>query len=109
MCHSFLPFSDIYLFPCSRPETPDKPESAKLSPPLERRRLESTTSNLYFPGGWVTSPSQKERPSLEVATGEFSRPILEGSAVASAATAEAAEADEEESKPEGRGWRCIIM
>ena len=83
-----------------------KPESVKLSPPIERRRLESTTSNLYFPGGWVTSPAQKERPSLEVATGEFSRPVLEGSTVAVSATPEA---NEEEHKPESKGWRCIIM
>lgn len=39
--------------------------------------MESTTSSLFFPGGW-TSPT-KERPSLEVATGEFTRPINEGS------------------------------
>ena len=32
---------------------------------------------MFFPGGW-TSPT-KERPSLEVATGEFTRPINEGS------------------------------
>ena len=32
---------------------------------------------MFFPGGW-TSPT-KERPSLEVATGEFTRPINESS------------------------------
>ena len=46
-----------------------------VSPPLGmRRRLESTASSLVFPGAWVASPTLPERASLEVATGEFSRP-----------------------------------
>lgn len=83
--------------------TDDIVEEADFGSAAPRRRLQSTASSLHFPGGWITSP-KGDRPSLEVATGEFSRPQLEGgpaSAVLSPV--------KEERKADGDKWRCIIM
>ncbi|KAH8117719.1 hypothetical protein DFH11DRAFT_854174 [Phellopilus nigrolimitatus] len=108
---AFAPANNSTTDDLSAPEKPraaSMVESNELSPPTPRRRLESTTSTLYFPGGWVTSPSHHERPSLEVATGEFSKPLVEGgpAAVVAPATpiAKLPPTDEEEKK-----WRCVIM
>lgn len=89
--------------------------------PSARKRLESTTSSRFFPGGWFSSSSTKSpdesRPSLELAQGEFipTKSPADGteanvSAVSPATTesfGDAREADSASSE-EKRKW-CIIM
>lgn len=70
--------------------------------PAPRRRLQSTASSLRFPGGWVTSPKD-DRPSLEVATGEFSR---EGNSASAAGVLSPVKEKKTENEDK---WRCVIM
>lgn len=84
--------------------TDDIVEESEIGSAAPRRRLQSTASSLHFPGGWITSP-KGDRPSLEVATGEFSRPQLEGGP----ASAVLSPVKEERKADGGDKWRCVIM
>ncbi|THH10312.1 hypothetical protein EW145_g1417 [Phellinidium pouzarii] len=94
--------ADLHLHSRMLSMSNDQDTMDQLSLPSSRRRLESTTSSLYFPGGWVASPI-KERPSLEVATGVFSRPLLE------TASAPVPPEIPESTPEEEKKWRCAIM
>lgn len=84
-----------------------------------RKRLESTTSSRFFPGGWFSSSptipeGSRTRTSLDVASGEFirspsteSRPSGELSASVSASPSSAAAAEEEGKEKKARS--CTIM
>lgn len=81
-------------------------ETEELTAASPRRRLESTASSLYFPGGWVTTP-KGDRPSFEVATGEFSRPLTESGTIS--VNAVLSPLNEERKAGSDDKWRCIIM
>jgi len=82
-----------------------------------RKRLESTTSSRFFPGGWFSSSptvpeESRTRTSLDVASGEFirspsteSRPSSESPAAAAASIPSTADGEVEEKKAR---W-CTIM
>lgn len=79
------------------------------TPAQSRKRLESTASSRFFPGGWFsTSPTIGGRTSLENAQGEFSAlksPIDMAGTAAPATTPVDGLAEDEERKSR---W-CTIM
>jgi len=71
-----------------------------------RKRLESTTSSRFFPGGWFSSSPkvpEEGRASLDVATGEF----ISQSSVENTPTTAIPSAVEEDREKKSR-W-CTIM
>ncbi|TFK40315.1 hypothetical protein BDQ12DRAFT_734312 [Crucibulum laeve] len=87
--------------------------------PSARKRLESTTSSRFFPGGWFSSTpkvADETRPSLEVAQGEFSSskptsPVDDVSDSVSDSTTGTAstESVEEPEEKHAKGRWCVIM
>ncbi|KAJ3983943.1 hypothetical protein F5890DRAFT_108351 [Lentinula detonsa] len=86
----------------------------------DRKRLESTTSSLFFPGGWF-SKTPAGRTSLDNAQGEISSPkvmspiegrpsvdLLGGSSAPSSAPADAADEGTDDDKEKKGKW-CLIM
>ena len=78
-----------------------------------RKRLESTTSSRFFPGGWF-SPRSEGRTSLEIAQGEFTpvktthHPDDVPDSVSELDDNEA-EAEELESVPQEKSRWCVVM
>ena len=86
---------------------PEYGDFEPISPPIGRKRLESTlsTASTRFPGAWVTNyPMIPKRPMVDiVAQGEFSRPSLDGTTPVSPLQAPGEESDDEKKS------RCVIM
>lgn len=91
-----------FVAPTLAPVVEDQDELTDLEtvspPPVPRKRHESIASR-FFPGAWVAStPILRERPSLDVAQGEFSRPSSD-----SGLQSPPGEPEEE------KKGRCVIM
>lgn len=86
-----------------------------LSPPT-RKRLESTTSSRFFPGGWFSTASKvvdEGRTSLEIAQGEFTplKPTSPDDEVPDSPVSEDSSSiddDDESEQKEKKGW-CVVM
>ncbi|KAF7312307.1 hypothetical protein MIND_00243700 [Mycena indigotica] len=103
---SAQPLPELQAFPSSADGAGDADgEEEDLAPPLSpRSRLESTTSSLFFPGGWFSrAPDENLRPSLEVAAGEFT-PSKSSPPVLSSPQPEETTQTEEK-----KGRWCIVM
>jgi len=76
-----------------------------------RKRLESTTSSRFFPGGWF-SPHSEGRTSLEVARGEFTPVKTHPDDVPDSVPDlddNEAEAEEPESPTQEKSRWCVVM
>lgn len=91
-----------------------------LAAPKDRKRLESTTSSLFFPGGWFSKPPTG-RTSLDNAQGVITSPkavspvegrssveLLGGSSAPVSATADITNEGPDEDKEKKGKW-CVIM
>jgi hypothetical protein len=85
--------------------------------PTTRKRLESTASSRFFPGGWFSATSKvvdEGRTSLEIAQGEFtsSKPMSPANDPPDSPVSEDAsittDEDDDESEQEKRRW-CVVM
>ena len=89
--------------------------SAENVTPVIRKRLESTTSSRFFPGGWFSAASKvadEGRTSLEIAQGEFtsSKPTspAEDMPASPVSEQESSTDDDDLEQEEKRRW-CVVM
>ncbi|KAE9407691.1 hypothetical protein BT96DRAFT_933121 [Gymnopus androsaceus JB14] len=95
------------------PESPGSLDTVgdSLSVAKDRKRLESTASSLFFPGGWFSPRPPAGRASLDNAQGEFTpskSPVDEVPSIELESAPTSATAESDDSKEKKGKW-CVIM
>ena len=114
----------LHIYRVEVPQIEPTSEAAKLDEvsaevsPKTRKRLESTASSRFFPGGWFSAASvvDEGRTSLEIAQGEFTSPKPTSPSddrpnspfLEDASSTDDDEDDDVEPEQEKRRW-CVVM